>query len=170
MRVFVIKEETDLAGLSAKLVRAGIDGSGASAATDRLKALNPHVDFTRLTPGTVLLVPDSAELKQGASTSLGSATFEAFVKEMNAGLSNSSAQIKQGLERFSADRNAVTAVLKTAAVKRLIKSDPVLSKQLEAVDAQFKDGEKKMLAAQKLMETTQKQAHEELAGLARLFE
>jgi hypothetical protein len=170
MRVFVIKEETDLAGLRAKLLRARIDESSASAATDRLKALNPHVDFTRLAPGTVLLVPDAAELKQGASTSLGGVTFEAFVKDADTGFSNSSARIKQGFERLSAERTAVAAVLKTAAVKRLIESDPVLRKQIEAVDAQFKDGEKKMLAAQKLMETTQKQALEELTGLARLFE
>lgn len=170
MRMFVIKNENDLAGLSAKLLRARVDESSASAAIDRLKALNPHVDFTRLAAGTVLLVPDVPELKQGASTSLGGVTFEAFVKEVDTGLSNASAWITQGLERLAVDRTSVSAVLKTAAVKRLVESDPVLEKQLEAVDAQFEDGEKKMLAAQKLLETTQKQALEELTGLARLFE
>lgn len=170
MRKFFIKEETNLAGLSAKLLRARLTETSAAAAIDRLKALNPHVDFTRLAAGTVLLVPDTPALKEGASTSLGGETFEAFVKEVDTGLTNSSARMKQSFERLSAERTTVAAVLKTAAVKRLVESDPVLKKQLESADAQFKDGEKKMFAAQKLLETTQKQALEELTGLARLFE
>ncbi|MGP1675982.1 MAG: hypothetical protein ACTS6J_02360 [Burkholderiales bacterium] len=168
--MIVIKREIGLAGLIAKLVRAHVDDARASAFTTSLKALNPHVDFTQLAAGTVLLVPDAVELKPGASTSLGSATFEAFVKELDTGLGSASALIKQGVERFSGDRTSVSAVLKTAAMKRLVKSDPVLSKQIEAVAAQFKDDETKMLAAQKLMETVQKQVNEELAGLAGLFD
>lgn len=170
MRMFVIKEETDLAGLSAKLLRARLPETSADAAIDRLKALNPHVDFTRLAAGTVLLVPDTPELKKGASTSLGGETFEAFVKEVDTGLRSSSARVKQGFERLSVDRTSVSDVLKTAAVKRLVESDPALKKQLESADAQFKEDERKERAAQELLKTTQKQAIEELTGLARLFE
>jgi len=170
MRRFVIKEETDLKGLNAKLLRARIAKTSARAAIDRLKALNPHVDFTRLAAGTVLLVPDTPELKEGASASLGGETFEAFIKEVDTGLRISSARVKQGFERISLDRTSIAAVLRTAAVKRLVESDPVLKKQLESADARFKEDESKAQAEQKLLETTQKHAIEELTALARLFE
>ncbi len=170
MRRFVIKQETDLDGLSAKLLRTRIGDTSAGAAIDRLKALNPHVDFTRLAAGTVLFVPDIPELKKGASTSLGGETFEAFVKEVDTSLSISSARVKEGFERISLDRTSVSAVLKTASVKRLVEGDPVLKKQLESADARFKEDESKARAEQKLLEATRKQAIEELTALARLFE
>lgn len=169
-RFFVTEQEINLDGLRGKLLRTGIAETSAVAAIGRLKALNPDVDFTRLAAGTVLLVPDTPDLKEGASTSLGGETFEAFVKEVDTRLRISSARVKEGFERILLDRTSVSAVLKTAAVKRLVESDPVLKKQLESADARFKEDERRAQAEQKLLEATQKQAIEELTALARLFE
>lgn len=169
MRMFVIKQETDLEGLSSKLLRGRTSEADAGAAIERVKALNPHVDFASLSAGTVLLVPDSPEIKESAAASFSGDTLQDVIKDVDSGLKTSGARVKQGFERLSADRTSVSAVLKVAAVKKIVDSDPVLKKQLEAADAQFKEDQKKATAAQKLLEDVQKKAIEELAELQKLL-
>ena len=68
MRIFITKTDTDLAALSATLLRKPAD---AGTALDRVRALNPHVeDFQRLAAGTVLILPDTPDIKAGAGALL----------------------------------------------------------------------------------------------------
>lgn len=169
MRIFVIKEETDLEGLSSKLLRQRTSQANAVAAIERVKAANPHLDFTRIGAGTVLLVPDSPEFKDAASASLGGETFADFAKHLDTSLKTSGTRVKQGFEVLAADRTSVAAVLRVAAVKKIVDADPELQKQLLAADAQFKQDQKNATAAQALLEQTQKTALEELANLQKLL-
>ena len=70
MRMIVIKQETDLQGLSARLLSGRLASGKAHSALESLQALNPHVDLKKVAAGTVLLVPDSPSFKASASDSV----------------------------------------------------------------------------------------------------
>jgi hypothetical protein len=73
------------------------------------------------------------------------------------------------VEDLKADRAAVVATVKIAAVKRLIESDPALAKQLEASDAEYKREQKRMAEAEVQLGEVQKSAIAEFARLQKLL-
>jgi hypothetical protein len=171
MRMFILKKGSDLQGMSAELLKSGAADTDTGRVTlERIKELNPHVDFQRLDAGTVLLVPDAPDIKAGAAASVGGEAFDGFVGDVRSGLGASSTRIKQGFERIADDRSAVSAALKTASLKRLVQSDPALKKQLEAADLQFKADIKRGEEAQAALQRAQEQAIEELTALKRMFD
>lgn len=168
MRIFVVpKPDTDLQALSQQLLRR----SGAGSATlDRLKALNPHVDFQRLKAGTVLLVPDAADVKAGATTTVGGEEVRDFLEEIDSGIKAVVKHVRAGVERLDADRSAITSALKGAAARRVIDSDSILLKQLAAAGTQFKTDQKRAAEAQSQLADAHKLATKELAELQKLLD
>src|SRR5690349_16934472 len=128
MRLIVIKQASDLQALSNKLL---IKKPGGTATLDRLKALNPHVDFNRIEAGTVLLLPDTPDVKADDkdTRSVAGDAFEDFVKETAEGFKSVAERVSRASESLATDRAAANAVLKIAAVRRQIESDPLLKKQ-----------------------------------------
>jgi hypothetical protein len=156
MRLIVIKQNTDLQGLGSALLKAGSGAASQQAALQRVQALNPHADLGKLSAGTVLLVPDSPYVDTGSTRSLGGDAFDGFAADVAAGLAAVAQRIRAAADAVTADRTAVAAVVKTAAVKRLVDSDAVLAKQLADADArsrleltQAQDGAKAVDAMQK---------------------
>jgi len=66
MRVVKIEEKADSKSLSALLLKANLSTIQSEKALAALQALNPHVDITKVTTGTVLLVPDTPSFKVSA--------------------------------------------------------------------------------------------------------
>lgn len=169
MRVIVIRQPLDPQGLARDLFGLAAD---ASAMFERVKALNPHVDFDRIPAGTVLLVPDAPESRAGgeAVRSPGSDGFEAVAQDALAGLKAASERAASAGEASAADRAAFTAVLKTAAVKRLIESDPLLKAQVEQATRTFDADRGAVQEAARQIELVAKTASEELAALKKLLD
>ncbi|MEO5658424.1 MAG: hypothetical protein ABIQ90_01325 [Polaromonas sp.] len=170
MRHIVIKQASDLPALSASLFKKPAGGKGASreisqATLDQLKRLNPHVDFQHIDAGTVLLLPDTPELKNTDSQSLAGNAFEDFVAHASEGFKAVAQRMRISADALAADRADVNAVLKTAMVKRQIESDPLLKKQLDEANNEFSDELKKAQEASRQVEAMRKDLNTELAAL-----
>lgn len=169
MRMFVIKQATDLQGVSTQLLRRAA-GEGGAGALERLQALNPHVDFRKLAAGTVLLVPDSPEIKPSASRTLGEEPVDALVEDLARGLKEQAARVREALKRQEDDRTAVAAALKTAAAKRMLDSDPQLRDQVKAASQQSSDDRKRAQQTLEQIAGMQEGATRELARLQKLVD
>lgn len=175
MRLIVIQQASNLRALSATLLGNPTGGQAGTqevsqATLDQIKILNPHADLQRLPSGTVLLLPDVHELKDAESQSLAGNSFEGFAAHAREGLEAVAQRIRSGAEALAADRAAVTAVLKTAAVKRLIDSDPLLKKQLDEAGSEFSNAQKQAQEAARELQTLQKGLDVELQALRKMLE
>ena len=167
MRIFITKTDTDLAALSSTLLRKPAD---AGATLDRVRALNPQVeDFQKLAAGTVLILPDTPEIKAGAGTAPGADNLSDLASDLGSGLKAVNSRFASRVDDIKADRAAVTTALKTAAVKRLVDGDPALSKQLTAADAEFKREQKRVAESEAQLAQVQKVALAEFARLQKLL-
>jgi hypothetical protein len=166
--IYITKTETGLAELGATLLRAPGD---ASVTLDRLRALNPQVeDFQRLPAGTVLILPDSPEIKAGAGTLLGADHLSELANDLGSGLKAAVSRSASRVDDLKADRAGVMAALKIAAVKRLVESDPALAKQLHAAETQFKGDQKLAAERQAQLKEVQELAEAEFARLQKLLD
>lgn len=168
MRLIVIKQASDLQALSARLLKKGGPAGThefSQATLEQVKRLNPHVDFQRIDAGTVLLLPDTPELKDTDSQSPAGNAFEDFVAQTSEGFKAVAQRLRTSADALAADRAAVNAVLKTAAVKRQIESDPLLKKQLDEASSEFTDAQKKAQEAASQLEAMQKEMGDELKAL-----
>jgi hypothetical protein len=161
MRMLVIKQNTDAQALSDQLFKAKLSGAQSETALANLAALNRHVDFTKLSTGTVILVPDAPSFKSTATEAVHDNAFEDFQKLVKDSLSQATSSLKAGNRARAAERADVSAAFKTPAVMQAIANDPELKNQIEgATDAlkqhqqQDKDAEQALASAGKAALTT----------------
>ena len=88
---------------------------------------------------------------------------------IGAGLRAVNSRFATRVDDLKTDRAAVVAALKTAAVKRLVESDPALQKQLDASEAEFKREQKRITETQAQLSEVQKLALSEFAQLQKLL-
>lgn len=149
LRTFVVKEDMDLQALSHHLLDARFRGDQADFALDVLKRFNPHADLTKLTAGTLLLVPDTAGFKSSATTSVSTAVFDDFQKCVASALDEAADKLKSGNQTRAADRAGVSAFIKSAVFRRIVASDEQLKEQAdEAAGAMAKEEERDKQAAE----------------------
>jgi hypothetical protein len=170
MRVLFIQRASDLKALSTML--AGRRSTGlSSSALDRLKALNPHVDFDHVEAGTVLMLPDAPEFRaeDGQGRSVGDEAFEHLVEHIEQGFETAVARVSKVADVLAAESKSIGAAVKTPALKRLLETDPVFKRQLaEAGDAANAELKAVGHAATQL-KAMRKEAAEELAALRQLL-
>lgn len=173
MRIIVIKEAADLQTLSSTLFNIDSSATGNAVAhkatLERIKSLNPQVDFQSMAAGTVLLLPDAPELKDSESQSIAGDAFADFTNHLTEGFKTVVKRVRSGAKVLAADREAVTAVLTTEAVKNLIKSDSLLEKQLDGASKEFSIEQEKALEAAKQVDLMQEAVALELTALAGLL-
>ena len=167
MRIVVTNRDTpDLQALGARLFGAGTAREGA---LQELQRLNPHVDFNRIEPGTVVLVPEQPGLRSGKSASVGGEAFEAFSEQARAALEATASRVRSGHEARLAQQKDVAAVLKSPALKRLLESDPDLKKERDAALQVFQEDLQAAKESESLLKALQGQSALELAGLGKLL-
>lgn len=66
MPIGVVGKNESLLDLRDRLARPGLTENARKRVETLLKAANPHLDFTRLAPGTLVSVPDAPEIDTGA--------------------------------------------------------------------------------------------------------
>ena len=150
-RTFTVRNETTLQALGATLLDARFSGAQADAAMERVKALNPHVDFQRIAPGTVIFVPDAPGVKATVSAAQ-SGPMDDFRALLSGALSDAASRLKDGNAARAAGRADLSAALRSAAFKRVTGEDRDIAKQVsEAQEAMASE------------ESADKQAEENLA-------
>ena len=164
MRMIVIKQATDLASVATGLL--GGTG-GKEAGLQQLQRLNPHVDIQNIAPGTVLLVPDRAGLAAGGGSSVSGQAFEGLRTQVLASTAAAAPRVRQGFDALASDRTDVTAVLKTAAVRRVVDGNPDLKPQLDAAAQVFKQDQQRAKDADRALKVMQDGALAELDALAK---
>jgi Phage Tail Protein X len=167
MRIFITEKETDLEALASSLARTP---RAAAAVRERVLALNPHLaDAARIPKGSVLILPDSPEVKAGVGTSVSGASAGEIAERFSAGVRAQLGRAAARLESLTAERAAVRDALKSAAAKRLVESDPLLQKQLGAAEARFKEDQKRAAETQEQLDEVQKFALAEFEKLQKML-
>lgn len=166
MRMIVIKQATDLQSLGARLL-VGQTGGGKTLET--MKQLNPHVDFSRIAAGSVLLVPEASDLKEGESQSISGEAFDTFAEQALAGLDTVATRVGAAHAKRLADQKELGALLKSAPLKRAIEADAELKAQVDATAAVFKEDQAQAKAADEALKVLKAQMSAELAALGKLL-
>jgi hypothetical protein len=170
MRILVIDRDLDAGGLREVLLRNRISDDQADAAMRRLADANRHLDVNDLSSGAVLFIPETAEFRGSASEPVGETVLKELQDGIRSALDASSARIKAGNQTRAAERAEVAAALKSAAVKRLLESEPNLRDRLNEAVKGFKQAEKEEADAEAAAAAASKGALNELAALAKLMQ
>ena len=142
---------------------------GPGSAIEQLKNLNPHVDFTKIDAGTVLLIPETSDFNDAASASLAGDVFNPLREQMLASVEVATSRVREGYAALLTEQKEVAVVLKSAALKRALESDPDLKPQIEAANQVLKRDQQAAKDAEKTMQTLQEQAAGELASLMQML-
>jgi hypothetical protein len=162
MRVVTINSRSDLQALSARFGRDRADRTLVE-----IERLNPHVDFSRLATGTVLLVPDPPDEPE---ESIQGKAFADLREQVIGALDASSARVRRGYEALGEEAKEITAVLRTAAVRRAVEADPALQQQVDDAAAAFKRDAAEAKTADTSLRAIREQAAQELSALAKILE
>jgi hypothetical protein len=166
MRILVTNsQQTSTLALKQTLLKA--DTSGAAFA--KLQRLNPHVDFERIPPGTVLLLPEEAGIEPEAGFAASGDAFESLSADLGRALDATSKQIKDRLAQNQADTKVLTAALKVKGIATQIAADPGLTAQVKAAATRSADVAKKGAADQKALDETRRELAVDLAALRKLL-
>jgi hypothetical protein len=169
MRMLLIKQDTDIHTLGARLLSAKLNSDQTKAAIAALQALNPQADLEKIGAGTVLLVPDAPSFKPSATSSVSSGAFGDFEKLVKSGLAAAAARMTADDAAHTADNGAVTAVLRVAAVKRLIDTDADLKQQVANLTKTLKDDEQQSKQAEQTLATVSKEVLAKLTQMGKLL-
>ena len=142
---------------------------GPGSVLEQMKNLNPHVDFTNIVAGTVLLMPETSDFKDMASASLAGDAFDPLREQMLASVEMATSRVREGYAALLTEHKEVAVVLKSAALKRALESDPDLKPQIEAANQVLKRDQQAAKDAEKSMQTLQEQAAAELASLMQML-
>lgn len=134
MRIFVIKQDTDLKGIGEALLKK--NDAPARASLDRILTLNPHLDENRVAAGTVVLLPDTPEFAAGSTDTVAASSFEGFQRDMATSFRAADVQLREGLARRDEQDKEVAKAIKSAAITRLAADDAELRGHLEGVGKQ----------------------------------
>lgn len=166
MRILITEKESDLTALAAGLAR---NTRAAGTTLDRVVALNPQLaDAARVPAGTVLVLPED-DLKAGVGTVVGGSTLTDFGEAVGAGIRAAGSRAADRLATLVEEQAEVKKVRNTAAVKKLLASDPLLTKRLDAAEANFKAEQKEATANNSRFAEIQKAAAAEFALLEKLL-
>lgn len=126
MPIFVIRKDSDIKRVIA---------AAPAARVQELQRFNPHVDFTRLAPGTVLVIPEplrDIEFPASDAESIGPdalASFTGFAKDA---MQASAARLRTAAERAKAEQGELAAAAGSQGINDAIGRDPALKEMLGA--------------------------------------
>jgi hypothetical protein len=172
MRVIVINSRADAQTVASRLARERV---GRPA--DEIEKLNPHVDFTRIDPGTVILVPDrispagtgETEDDNDKDRSIQGRAFDDLREQATSALEGGGARVRRGYDALANESKEVTALFKSAQVKRAMESDQELKAQVEAAAAVFKQDAADAKTAEQTLKSMKELMDKELEGLSKLL-
>lgn len=169
MRMLVIKQSTDVQALSDQLLKAKVSSAQSESALTQLQALNPHVDLTKLSAGTVLLVPDLPSIKITPTDPVHGQAFADFQKLIGDSIDEALATLRMDARDRAAERSRVTVALKVAAVTQAVGSDAMLKAQAAAVSKTFTEDQQLDKDTETAVSNANKRAVAKLTELGKLL-
>jgi hypothetical protein len=161
MQIYVVKKDTDVKQLLA----------GAPAGTlQTLQRFNPHLDFKKLAPGAVVVIPKAAGKIGGAAgetAPVGADALAGFIAESKEALAASAKRVQQVAERSKAEEAALAVAAKSKAVKEAADKDAELRKLLDEAIKQAKEDSKSAAADVKAFDALANSALTALEALAK---
>ena len=164
MRVKVINSRSDLDELG-----SAVNKEQAAKRIEQIQRLNPHLDVKNIKRGTVVLVPDAPGERDAESRSVQGDAFADLRTQVNTALEASRARVRRGHAALNDSAKEVTAVLKSAAVKRALEAQPDLKEQAEAATRVFKQDATDAKAAEQTLKEMGDRFEQELEALAKLL-
>lgn len=161
MRILMLKKDSN--------VKALVDAASGTT-LEQLQRFNPHVDFDRLAPGVVLVVPDEladVEFPAGDPKSIGFEAMDSFIGFAKEALQASSKRLAQAGERAKAEAAALDAALASSGVAAALEKDAELRTQAEQALKRSKDDVKAAAADAKAFDALAKGVQAELAALSK---
>jgi hypothetical protein len=161
MQIFVVKKDSDI-----KRVLA----AAPATSMQRLQRFNPHVDFTKLAPGTVLVIPDELrdiEFPAGDAESIGPdalASFTGFAKDA---LQASAKRLRAAAERAKAEEGGLAAAVKSQGVNDAAGRDPALKEMIAAALKESQEDGRTSAEGAKAFDALTKAALSELQALGK---
>jgi hypothetical protein len=166
MRMFVIKQETDVGDLTARLLGARVNAGQRESALEALRRANPHVDLQNLRQGTVLLLPNTPAFKASAGTSVFEHAVDDFADLVKTGLDAAFERANAAREQRVAENTEISKTLKTAAFKRALENDPELRREGESAAEELKKDSEESVQSVKLIGETRDRALDALKKLS----
>lgn len=166
MRMIVIKQGMELNALGAQLFDSGALREGALAGLQRL---NPQADFARLEPGTVLLVPEQAGLREAETSSIGGDAFGALAEQVRVSVGAVVARVQSGHKVRLAQQKEAAEVLESLALPPLLEPGFDLGKELNAALQVFEEDLQQATEAETLLQMLPEELAAELAALRKLL-
>ena len=150
MPVIVIREETDLEGLTDRVLRSNASTSTREAAARALREANPGVDLRALRAGAVVVVP---ELHAGLRSPEGSVAEGATdaTDRIATQLSGLAEAFTDGASRRAEARKRISEGLDTAAVKRAARGDEAAKTVLQQLRARIASEDEREEEEQELL-------------------
>jgi hypothetical protein len=146
MPIVIVGEERSFSQLRPRLFAGSVSRTAYRRVSEAVIAANPHIDMSRLEPGTVLTIPDLPEVKLRENLSTDEITkrmveevHDAFRKSMDTAQEQSAARAKAD----KADRTKVMAALKDPGVAKARRTDKRLAGDIEVVAAALDEEEER---------------------------
>jgi hypothetical protein len=114
MPIVVVGNEKNFAALRPRLFEEKVSSKTAGEVADQVQKANPHADLAKLTPGTVLTIPDSADVRLRGELSLDELT----TKELK-GVGDHGKALLAGIVTAADEREAKTREERARALESL---------------------------------------------------
>jgi hypothetical protein len=137
--LFVVGAEKNLAELAPSLLRSRTSAAVRESALDAIRHANPSLDFDRIKPGTVVLVPPVEGVKPAAvAKDPVHQAADDLVERVRTGFEALVAATDAAEEQRVLDKKQAQELFGTALVKRLSAQSDELTANIESVRATFK--------------------------------
>jgi hypothetical protein len=167
-RTFTVRSEITLQALGATLLDARFSGAQAEAAMERVKLLNPHVDFQRIAPGTVIFLPDAPGLKATVGAAAQTGPMDEFRALLTGALEDAASRLKAGNAARATERADLSAALRSATFKRVTGEDRNIAAQVTEAQEAMANEERADKQAEENIATMSKAVLAALAQLRKL--
>lgn len=159
MQIFMVKKDSNVQALLAGTSKPQVL---------QLQKLNPHLDFKRIKPGEMIIVPDGldgADFPAGSLKTIGADAMESFSRFAEQALSDAARRMKEAAGRAKTEEASLATALKSRTVAAALSQDPQLKTQAAEASAQAKADSKAAAADVKAFDQLRKVAMDELAVL-----
>lgn len=130
---FIVENQPDVAAVAARLLPTRASAALRRTAAEALRVANPTLDFERLRPGAVVVVPpEVGRLRRNAADDPAGDTADALIDEARAGLTALVAAAEAAEEQAASERKGTRELLDSREVARL-SQDRLLAGNVESL-------------------------------------
>jgi hypothetical protein len=138
-KLFVVGDQKNLAELAPALLRSRTSAAVRESALDAVRRANPSLDFDRIAPGTVVVVPRFDGAKDASSEDPVRRAADDLITRVEEGVGTLAAAAEAAEEQRGVEKKAAQELFGSAAVKRLASQLPGLAANVDSVRATFKE-------------------------------